>query len=162
VTTAHRCDEIASHPDLGQFWQWIQQGELRFQCCLECGTPRFYPRLYCPRCGSAKWQYQLDAGTGTVYSATTVRLPVPQFEREPPYQVALADLDSGVRFLAAVAAETTVAIGDRIVVAFRTTQHGIIPELAPGAGLRAVGHKGASLWPILAAWTRHPRRRTAT
>ena len=38
------------------------------------------------------------AGTGTIYSVTTVRIPVVD-ELKPPYFLALVDLDEGPRLL---------------------------------------------------------------
>ena len=57
------------------------------------------------------------AGTGTIYSVTTVRVPVMD-ELKPPYFLALVDLDEGPRLLTNIDGERA-RIGDRVTVAWR-------------------------------------------
>ena len=65
------------------------------------------------------------AGTGTIYSITTVRIPVIE-ELKPPYLLALVDLDEGPRLL--TTREGDVAgIGDRVRLAWR--DRGSLPPL---------------------------------
>jgi uncharacterized OB-fold protein len=54
--------------------------------------------------------------TGTVWSATIVRIPVG--DRIPPYHLAYVDLDNGPRVLVHAATETAeaIAIGTRVEV----------------------------------------------
>jgi uncharacterized OB-fold protein len=65
------------------------------------------------------------SGTGTIYSLTTIRLPVTD-DLPPPYLLALVDLDEGPRLLTNIEAETA-AIGDRVGVAWR--ERGALPPL---------------------------------
>ncbi len=58
-----------------------------------------------------------SAGQGTIYSLTTVRIPVTE-ELPPPYLLALVDLDEGPRLLTNIDA-ASAGIGDRVTVAWR-------------------------------------------
>jgi uncharacterized OB-fold protein len=57
------------------------------------------------------------AGTGTVYSVTTVRLKVIP-DLDPPYLVAIVQLDEGPRFLTNIHG-LEARIGDRVAVRWR-------------------------------------------
>lgn len=64
------------------------------------------PRPICPVCGSSSLAWEESAGRGTVYSSTDVHA------REETYNVALVDLDEGVRVMSTV--EVGAAIGARV------------------------------------------------
>ncbi len=57
------------------------------------------------------------SGNGTVYSVTTMRIPVTE-ALAPPYLLALIDLDEGPRLLSNIESDTA-RIGDRVCVAWR-------------------------------------------
>lgn len=61
-----------------------------------------------------------SAGEGTIYSLTTVRIPVTE-ELPPPYLLALVDLDEGPRLLTNIDA-ATASIGARVSVAWRSRE----------------------------------------
>jgi hypothetical protein len=42
----------------GEFYQFCQQHELRFQRCQDCGTWRHMPRESCAACGSFNWSWE--------------------------------------------------------------------------------------------------------
>jgi len=84
--------------------------------CDACGTLALPPRRRCLSCGSeAGWTLAPLPRTGEVYSAVTVRVPVPGLPT--PYSLAIVELDGdvGVRALVKVTgvAAGTVQIGDR-------------------------------------------------
>ena len=86
-------------PDTEFFWAGTRQGELRIQRCGGCGALRHPPGPACPRCGSiGKTEYQVAAGTGTVYSYVVHRHP-PVPGKKLPIVVALVELTEGVRML---------------------------------------------------------------
>ena len=79
------------------FWDGIAVGKLRLQRCRSCTRHLFYPRPVCPHCMSADLEWFDASGSGVVYSFTTVHRAPPGFE--PPYVVALVELQEGVRML---------------------------------------------------------------
>ncbi|MEZ0092839.1 OB-fold domain-containing protein [Streptacidiphilus sp. EB129] len=83
------------------FWQGVAEGELRFQRCTDCATPRFPWLPGCNACGSDAWSAEAASGEGTVYSQVVVHHPLPA-AFAAPYSVALVELAEGVRVVSNV------------------------------------------------------------
>ncbi|QKC99533.1 hypothetical protein EB231_13425 [Mesorhizobium sp. NZP2298] len=90
---------------------------LTVQRCTACGSHQFYPRPFCLSCEATELEWVGAKGSGTIYSLTTVRMPVSE-DLAPPYLLALVDLDEGPRLLTNIEAESA-GIGDRVTVAWR-------------------------------------------
>ena len=91
----------------------LNDGRFLIQRCGNCGRHVFYPREFCPHCGSASLAWVEPKGTGVVYSTTVVhRKP----EAGGDYGVSLIDLDEGVRMMSRVEgiAPADVKIGMRV------------------------------------------------
>jgi len=87
-------------PDTEFFWAGTQAGELRIQRCGACGALRHPPGPACLSCGiTIKQEYQVAAGTGTVYSYVVHRHP-PVPGKQLPMIIALVELTEGVRMMA--------------------------------------------------------------
>jgi uncharacterized OB-fold protein len=108
--------EIAD-PITWPFWEAAMRRVLLVQRCSACETVQFYPRGFCLRCQSVDLGWIEAEGKAVVHSVVTVRIPVTP-ELEPPYQVALVDLEEGVRMLTNIVGEPAV-IGDSVVVDWR-------------------------------------------
>ncbi|HXW45288.1 MAG TPA: OB-fold domain-containing protein [Streptosporangiaceae bacterium] len=81
------------------FWAGTAIGELRVQRCGLCGALRHPPGPACLACGATEKQdYQVAAGTGTVYSYVVHRHP-PVPGKQLPIVIALVELTEGVRML---------------------------------------------------------------
>jgi uncharacterized OB-fold protein len=105
-----------SDPTTETFWKACSEGRLLVQRCRACGHHQFYPRPYCLACqGEVDWVEV--KGSGTIYSLTTVRVPV-QPELPPPYFVAIVELDEGPRLLTNIQGESA-SIGQRVTLAWR-------------------------------------------
>lgn len=108
-------------PITAPFWEAAARRQLLLQRCRGCGAHQFYPRPYCVRCQS-EVEWVPVAGTGTVYSMTTVRAQlVPDFP--PPYVVVLIELDEGPRLVSGVVGRP-VGIGDRVRVQWKERPDG--------------------------------------
>ena len=82
------------------FWDATAIGILKIQKCSKCDMNIFYPRLYCPSCGSKEIEWIEALGTGNVYSFTIVENNAPSaFIVDMPYVVAVVELDEGIRML---------------------------------------------------------------
>jgi uncharacterized OB-fold protein len=115
------------------FWEAAARHELFLQRCADCGRFQFYPRPFCLACQSDTVAWVSAAGTGTVYSQTTVHLQIaPEFD--PPYIVAVVELDEGVRLTTNIIDGIT-EIGDRVRVAW-LEREGLppLPVFTPAAG----------------------------
>lgn len=82
-----------------QYFDALATGALKIQRCEACSRHVFYPRVQCPHCGADRLSWVEPSGLGTVYSATV-------FRRKPAdggdQQIALVDLDEGVRMMSRV------------------------------------------------------------
>ena len=67
-----------------------------YQRCEDCRAAIHPRRVLCPACGSRRLADARSTGRGLVYSTTTVHA------REGPYNVALVDLEEGVRVMSEV------------------------------------------------------------
>jgi hypothetical protein len=86
-------------PDTEFFWEGTQAGELRIQHCGACGALRHPPGPACLSCGTTQKQdYQVAAGTGSVYSYVVHRHP-PVPGKQLPMVIALVELTEGVRLM---------------------------------------------------------------
>ncbi len=91
----------------------LDAGRFLVQRCGDCHRHIYFPRELCPHCGSGQVELVAPAGTGTVYSTTTVRRKA---DAGGDYNVALIDLDEGVRLMSRVEgiAPDAVRIGQRV------------------------------------------------
>ena len=124
----------AADPTTEPFWRACLEGRLTVQRCAACGSHQFYPRPFCLSCESSDLEWVDASGSGTIYSITTVRIPVSD-ELQTPYLLALVDLDEGPRLLTNIDAGTA-SIGDRVEVQWRSRK-GLPP-------LPVFGHAGAT------------------
>jgi len=98
------------------FWEAARERRLVVQACTACGAAQFYPRPFCLACESDAVEWSEASGLAQVYSMTTVRIPIGA-GFEPPYVVALVELDEGPRLVTNLVGDCS--IGDRVRVAWR-------------------------------------------
>ena len=110
-------------PTTAPFWQAAGDGRLVVQRCNACGASQLYPRPFCLACDAADLGWAEAAGTGHVYSITVNRLAV-RPDMEPPYAVALVELDEGPRVMTGTEGDG-VQIGDRVRVQWRAAPDGV-------------------------------------
>lgn len=95
-------------------WQdHLRAGRFMLQYCDDCRRFVFYPRVVCPHCASEALSWKA-AGEGATVHATTV--VARRAADGGPYNVALVDLDEGVRMMSRVdgVAPEDVRIGLRV------------------------------------------------
>ena len=78
---------------------FLARGEWRIQRCCACKRFIFYPRQICPLCDADTFDWLVPGGQGHVYSVTAVRQGA---NADAHYNVALIDLDEGVRMMSRV------------------------------------------------------------
>lgn len=88
-----------------RFQEYLDQGRFMVQRSKSTGRYVFYPRLSVPGTGETDLEWVEASGRGTVYSITVNR------KREGSYNVALIDLEEGVRMMSHVADVESVPIG---------------------------------------------------
>lgn len=77
----------------------LAAGELVLPRCHRCQHIIWYPRTFCPACGSIEIDWFTATGRGTVYSFTVVRRSTGPYETAVPYLLAYVELEEGPRVL---------------------------------------------------------------
>lgn len=107
----------------------LAEGKLLIQRAEGSGECVFPPRLMEPLTGDESWSWIEASGLGTVYSVTVVG------QRPPaePYNVALVDLDEGVRLMSRIEgiAADAVRIGQRVRLRIAWEGEEFVPVFDP-------------------------------
>lgn len=99
--------DVAAGPEV-VFHDYLRAGRFMIQRSRSSGRYVFYPRLMAPGTGVEDLEWVEAAGTGTVYAITVNR------GREESYNIALIELDEGVRMMSRVEGVETLPIGSRV------------------------------------------------
>lgn len=86
-------------PETQPYWDGAAAGQLRIQRCAACTRHFFYPRMVCPHCGSPTVEWVAASGRATLYSYVINHRPVPGFEADAPYPIAVVELAEGPRMM---------------------------------------------------------------
>lgn len=87
----------------------LAQGRFMIQRSRSTGTYVFYPRLSVPGTGETDLEWVPASGRGAVYSITVNR------KKEGSHNVALIDLEEGVRMMSTVIGVETLPIGSAVI-----------------------------------------------
>jgi uncharacterized OB-fold protein len=82
---------------LSIYLEHLERGDLAYQFSPDAGRAVFFPRLLCPFTGSARLEWRVSSGRGSVYATTTVHA-----SEGAPYNVSLIDCDEGFRLMSRV------------------------------------------------------------
>ena len=117
------------------YWDGCARRELLFQRCGVCGQATHTPAYLCSNCTSQDLTWEASAGTGAIYSWTTVWRPqIPAFE--VPYTAIIVDMEEGWQILSnLIGCEVdAVEIGMPVEVEFHEIQGGAtLPYFRPAA-----------------------------
>ena len=115
------------------YWAGCARGELLFQRCGACNGITHTPAVMCAHCSSRDLSWERSAGTGVVYSWTTIWRPqTPDFT--VPYAAVIVDMDEGWQTLSNVIGceHEAVHIGMRVAVEFHPITDGVmLPYFRP-------------------------------
>jgi uncharacterized protein len=114
-------------PETERFWAALDDHVLLLQRCDACRAVIWYPRFFCPRCGSTATSWFAASGHGTIYTFTVVRKSRRAgYDTAVPYVVASVELDEGPRVFANITGTdpASVRIGQRVTVTFTATEGG--------------------------------------
>lgn len=129
-----------SDADSATFWEGCQRDELLYQHCLDCRRAQFYPRDLCSRCQGRRLEWRRSRLRGEVYSFTVVERP-PNRSFQPPYVVALVDLEEGFRMMLNLkgCGMEEVTLGMAVEVFFEESSRGEgkLPQARPLKGLES-------------------------
>ncbi|BBX94207.1 MULTISPECIES: Zn-ribbon domain-containing OB-fold protein [Mycolicibacterium] len=98
-----RADIPVIDPASAPYWEAARQGRLLIAECAACGAVHHYPRPFCPWCWSEDVHPVQAAGTGTLYTYSTVFVnDLAPFKEQLPYVAALVELDEGPRLMTTI------------------------------------------------------------
>ncbi|SDE90810.1 hypothetical protein SAMN05660485_02076 [Blastococcus fimeti] len=80
-------------PETAPYWEGAAAGELRIQQCTSCTEYYFYPRPFCPRCGSDAVEWRVTSGRATLISYVINHRTFPP--SDAPLVIALVQLAEG-------------------------------------------------------------------
>ena len=87
-------------PEAKPYWDGLKEEKLMLPKCDDCGKAFFYPRIACPHCHSRNVGWTQASGKGKLYSfEIAYRSLNPAFKIEPPYVLAMIELEEGPRMM---------------------------------------------------------------
>jgi uncharacterized OB-fold protein len=99
VSTATERAAVPPLPDLADamlapYWTAVGEGRLVVQECESCGCAQWPPRAGCERCGPSTLGWRGVAGTGTLFTWTTVfHTTIDYYKPAVPFALAAVELD---------------------------------------------------------------------
>jgi uncharacterized OB-fold protein len=113
-------------PETDGFWNATAENRLLLPSCDECGVIIWYPRGFCPACGSVAISQSAATGRGSIYSFTVVHRTAGDYRDAVPYVVAYVELEEGPRVLTNIVGcqPETVYIGQPVRLVFESTGEG--------------------------------------
>jgi hypothetical protein len=85
-------------PESRFYWDKCRAHELWIPYCRHCDKAYWYPRDFCPACGSRNVEWRRSSGRGIIHTfAVHYRAFHPAWSGDTPYVTALVDLDEGIR-----------------------------------------------------------------
>jgi uncharacterized OB-fold protein len=121
--------------DGAPYWDGCRAGELRVQRCDACGHLRFPPSVLCPRCLAEGGSWIPLSGRGTIYTFIVVHRPQhPAFFADAPYNVAIVELEEGIRLHSAIVDSTNddLRVGMPVEVVFdKVNDEVTLPRFRP-------------------------------
>lgn len=101
-----------------------QRYRLEANKCKKCGKIFFPPRLICSNCKSREFEKIKLSEQGKIVTYTTIRVAPDQFSTQVPYNVAVIELNEGIRLMAQVVdcKPEDMAIGKTVKIVFRKVQ----------------------------------------
>jgi hypothetical protein len=113
--------DLVVQPESAEFWAATARNVLLLKRCDSCSAVIWYPRAFCPECGSQRTSWFESSGRGTVYAYTVVRKSVGVFTNAVPYILAYVELAEGPRLLTNLVEcdPRDVSIGQAVTVTFQ-------------------------------------------
>jgi len=124
--------------DGAPYWAATRSNELRVQRCTACSHLRFPPSVVCPKCLAFEHEWTKLSGRGRIYSFIIVHRPQhPGFYNDVPYNVAIVELEEGIRLHSNVVEcdNGDLTIGMPVEVVFEKIDDEItLPKFRPRRG----------------------------
>lgn len=108
------------------FWEAAADGRFVLPQCDDCEHVIWYPRLFCPECGSSDVSWIEASGSGSVYSFTVVEKGQGRWRDHSPYVLAYVELDEGPRVMTNIVGgdPDAVSVGSAVQAVFEPGKDG--------------------------------------
>ena len=119
------------------WWDAAAEHRLLVVRCRSCGVAHYYPRPFCPRCGSDDVAWEEASGDATLYTWSVVHHnDMPPFRDKVPYVAAVVDLAEGPRMMTEVvgAGADRLHVGMALRVDFEELDEGFCRPVFRPAG----------------------------
>jgi hypothetical protein len=115
--------------DTQELWDGTKDQTLVLRRCGQCGVTIWFPRPFCPDCGSVTTSPFVATGLGVVYSFTVVARGMGPYAKAAPFVVAYVELEEGPRVLTNIVEcdPGSVTVGMPVEIVFNDTGEG--PQL---------------------------------
>jgi uncharacterized protein len=136
MTTDYRKPLPYIHKETKPYWDGAKRHELTLPKCRSCNQYYFYPRDFCPSCFSFDVEWVKVSGRGVIYSFTVCHRGSPGFEGDAPYNIALVELEEGVRMMSNIVEcpDADLTIGMPVEVVFDdVTEEVTLPRFKPAS-----------------------------
>lgn len=131
-------------PETEPFWEAAAAGQLCLPRCQPCDRFFFPPRPFCPACLSDDVVWEAASGRGRLHTYVINHRAAPGFE--PPYAIAVVELDEGPRMMANIVdcdqTPEALALDMALEVTFEQRGAMAVPVWRPAAPAQA-SHGGA-------------------
>ncbi len=111
---------------------YLEKGELMGTQCEECNSLYFPPRADCPRCRGDKMTWLPIDNKCKLITFTEVHFGPPEFQKDTPYILGLAEMDQGTRIFAPISEgfdKTTLKPGLELTLRPTKDQHRVYYRL---------------------------------
>lgn len=126
---------LAESVELEPHLAGLREGRLLLPRCRRCAAVIWYPRAFCPQCGSLDVDWFEASGRGTIYSFTVVRRGQGPYATAAPYVLAYVELAEGPRVLTNVNADpAALAIGTEVKAVVERDGEAAILRFRPARG----------------------------
>ncbi|MEP3052744.1 Zn-ribbon domain-containing OB-fold protein [Ascidiaceihabitans sp.] len=124
------------YPETQFYWDGAKAGQLLLNHCTSCDQSYFPPRPFCPNCGNRDVIVREASGKGRLYSYVISHLPAPGYE--PPYIVAVVELEEGTRMLTNLldcpVDPSAIEVDMPVEVTFENRGDVTVPQFRPQGG----------------------------
>jgi len=129
-------------PDTQFYWDRAAEEQLWLPHCDAEDKVFWYPRDFCPDCGSRDVSWVRASGRGTLAGFVVNHTPHPSYAADGPYVIALVQLEEGIRLMANILGSeidtppdpAKLPIGMPMEVVFEDRGDGVkVPQFRPVA-----------------------------
>lgn len=126
-------------PETLPFWEAAAREQLQIQRCTPCGVHYFYPRPFCPTCGSDDVEWTQVSGRARLLSYVINHRPLPPFPADEPLIVAMVELEEGPRLMTNIVdvhpVPEDLPLDMQLEVSFRRQGEFTLPVFRPRGGV---------------------------